>query len=84
MDGHPMGDEGQVGIMLQCINVDMFGKQNSRSVIYIALWAGKECAEELKTHCTGMKEEIDNLKRNGILVGKGSQSTEIKYQIEFL
>jgi hypothetical protein len=37
MDGYPIGDEGQVGIMLQCLNVDMFGKQDPHSVIYVAL-----------------------------------------------
>jgi hypothetical protein len=31
-----------------------------------------------------MKEEMDNLKKNGVLVGKGSQLTETKYQIDFL
>jgi predicted nuclease with TOPRIM domain len=68
MDGRP-AYSGQVGVMLQCLNCELFGKQDPRSVIYAALWTGKEDIEQVKKNCAGMRESINHLRTHGISIG---------------
>ncbi|MFN4150500.1 MAG: hypothetical protein ACK4IX_06125, partial [Candidatus Sericytochromatia bacterium] len=66
LDGRP-GSGGQVGLMIVPLNHDLFPTQDPRSVVYIAIWKGKEC-EEILQDCEDIRLELEELRKNGINV----------------
>jgi hypothetical protein len=90
MDGRPCAG-GQVGIMIQCLNCEIYENQDPRNVIYIALWQGSELTDQVHQNCAGLPQELQDLEQHGISIGTNSgkisdvSGKQIdKYVIDFL
>jgi hypothetical protein len=79
LDGRPFHEHGQTGLSITPLNCSTFPTQNPRSVIYMALWSGKENYDLIKRYCSSITQQLHQFIQDKTILVNGE-----RFQIDFI